>query len=131
MRGIDQYRHSRKFRHGGVQKFEVFAAQFNRQVRQPGDVAARTRETCNETAGDGVAHPGHDHRHGRSCLPGRFYSEGGDGQNHVGLCTQQVCYERGKFFDIATGEARIDQQIGAFGAAKIAKPFFENLDLLA
>jgi hypothetical protein len=125
---IEQERHAGRGRRNLLQQFHPFAAQRGIINREAGDIAARMREACGETAADGI---GDGDKHDRSCrhLAGKRSDHWRRlTEHHVGPQPGQLFGQPVDPFDIRARPAKLDADIAAFYPAKIRERTPERRD---
>src|SRR6516225_1738313 len=114
-------------RHDLLEQFEPLHGQFRGHDGEPGYVAARARQTCDQAAFQRVARRSHDDRDAlRWALRGADRSGAAD-YDDIDLRPQQIADQRGYRFDIIPIMAKLVGDVAPFDITEVAHPAHEFL----
>src|SRR6516165_2073316 len=114
-------------RHDLLEQFEPLHGQFRGHDGEPGYVAARARQTCDQTAFQRVARRSHDDRDALRCALRGADRSGAADYDDIDLRPQQIADQRGYRFDIIPIMAKLVGDVAPFDVAEVAHPAHEFL----
>src|SRR5215475_1595224 len=114
-------------RHDLLEQFEPLHGQFRGHDGEPGYVAARARQTCDQAAFQWVARRSHDDRDALRCALRGADRSGAADYDDIDLRPQQTADQRGYRFDIITIMAKLVGDVAPFGITEVAHPAHEFL----
>src|SRR5215510_8239940 len=110
-----------------LQYFQPLHRQFRGQEGEPRRVAARTRQTCDQSAFQRVARSSHDDRDALRCALRGADRSGAADYDDIDLRPQQLADQRGYRFDIIAIMAKLVGDVAPFDIAEVAHPAHEFL----
>src|SRR5215510_6572316 len=114
-------------RHDLLEQFEPLHGQFRGHDGEPGYVAARARQTCDQAAFQRVARRSHDDRDALRCALRGADRSGAADYDDIDLRPQQIADQRGYRFDIITIMAKLVGDVAPFDITEVAHPAREFL----
>src|SRR6516162_9081192 len=114
-------------RHDLLEQFEPLHGQFRGHDGEPGYVAARARQTCDQTAFQRVARRSHDDRDALRCALRGADRSGAADYDDIDLRPQQIADQRGYRFDIIPIMAKLVGDVAPFDITEVAHPAREFL----
>src|SRR6516225_7008432 len=114
-------------RHDLLEQFEPLHGQFRGHDGEPGYVAARARQTCDQAAFQRVARRSHDDRDALRCALRGADRSGAADYDDIDLRPQQIADQRGYRFDIITIMAKLVGDVAPFDITEVAHPAHEFL----
>src|SRR6516162_1945963 len=114
-------------RHDLLEQFEPLHGQFRGHDGEPGYVAARARQTCDQTAFQRVARRSHDDRDALRCALRGADRSGAADYDDIDLRPQQIADQRGYRFDIIPIMAKLVGDVAPFDITEVAHPAHEFL----
>src|SRR5262245_6061449 len=113
--------------HDLLQYFQPLPRQFRGHDGEPGDVAARARQTCDQAAFQRVARRSHDDRDALRCALRGADRSGAANYDDIDLRPQQITDQRGYRFDIIPIMAKLVGDVAPFDITEVAHPAHEFL----
>src|SRR6516162_2913019 len=114
-------------RHDLLEQFEPLHGQFRGHDGEPGYVAARARQTCDQAAFQRVARRSHDDRDALRCALRGADRSGSADYDDIDLRPQQIADQRGYRFDIITIMAKLVGDVAPFDITEVVHPAYEFL----
>src|SRR5262249_4298965 len=114
-------------RHDLLEQFEPLHGQFRGHDGEPGYVAARARQTCDQAAFQRVARRSHDDRDALRCALRGADRSGAADYDDIDLRPQQIADQRGYRFDIIPIMAKLVGDVAPFDITEVAHPAREFL----
>src|SRR5215831_18863863 len=114
-------------RHDLLEQFEPLHGQFRGHDGEPGYVAARARQTCDQAAFQRVGRRSHDDRDALRCALRGADRSGTANYDDIDLRPQQIADQRGYRFDIITIMAKLVGDVAPFDITEVAHPAREFL----
>src|SRR6516165_5946739 len=114
-------------RHDLLEQFEPLHGQFRGHDGEPGYVAARARQTCDQTAFQRVARRSHDDRDALRCALRGADRSGTADYDDIDLRPQQIADQRGYRVDIIPIMAKLVGDVAPFDITEVAHPAHEFL----
>src|SRR5215472_7675289 len=112
-------------RHDLLEQFEPLHGQFRGHDGEPGYVAARARQTCDQAAFQRVGRCSHDDRNALRCALRGADRSGAANYDDIDLRPQQIADQRGYRFDIITIMAKLVGDVAPFDITEVAHPAHE------
>src|SRR6516165_1517307 len=109
-------------RHDLLEQFEPLHGQFRGHDGEPGYVAARARQTCDQAAFQRVARRSHDDRDALRCALRGADRSGAADYDDIDLRPQQIADQRGYRFDIIPIMAKLVGDVAPFDITEVAHP---------
>src|SRR5262245_34121126 len=113
--------------HDLLQYFQPLPRQFRGHDGEPGYVAARARQTCDQTAFQRVARRSHDDRDALRCALRGADRSGAADYDDIDLRPQQIADQRGYRFDIIAKMAKLVGDVAPIDITEVAHPAHEFL----
>src|SRR5262244_726085 len=113
--------------HDLLQYFQPLPRQFRGHDGEPGYVAARARQTCDQAAFQRVARRSHDDRDALRCALRGADRSGTANYDDIDLRPQQIADQRGYRFDIIPIMAKLVGDVAPFDITEVAHPAREFL----
>src|SRR5215468_9897223 len=114
-------------RHDLLEQFEPLHGQFRGHDGEPGYVAARARQTCDQAAFQRVARRSHDDRDALRCALRGADRSGTADYDDIDLRPQQIADQRGYRVDIITIMAKLVGDVAPFDITEVAHSAHEFL----
>jgi hypothetical protein len=97
------------------------------EVRQPGDIAAGSREALDEPVGDRIADGRNDDGNGGRGAFGGERRQGARRHDHIDVQPDELCRARSEPFGLAVGIPVLDHEVAPFDVAEITEPLAEGV----
>src|SRR5215831_18073557 len=114
-------------RHDLLEQFEPLHGQFRGHDGEPGYVAPRVRQTCDQAGAQRVGRRSHDDRDTLRCALRGADRSGAADYDDIDLRPQQIADQRGYRFDIITIMAKLVGDVAPFDITEVAHPAHEFL----
>src|SRR5215470_3601953 len=114
-------------RHDLLEQFEPLHRQFRGHNGEPGYVAARARQTCDQAAFQRVGRRSHDDRNALHCALRGADRSGAEDYDDIDLRPQQIADQRGYRFNIITIMAKLVGDVAPLDITEVAHPAHEFL----
>src|SRR5262249_32485251 len=113
-----------------AQEFEALVSKIDLLERQPGDVAAGSRQTRDEVATDRVSRHGKNDRDERCCLLCRNDGRGSRGDDNIDVEPNELGRKFGKALAASLRIPGFDRNIATFDPTEFAQPLHKSGDSL-
>src|SRR5262245_10397820 len=125
MSGVTEHDHAAKPGHGLLKELQSFAGELGGNIREPGDVAARSTQTLYKSSSNGIAADRHDDGKGLRRFASRIQRKGITRDDDLDRETNQLGREVWKPREVALRVSAFDLDVPALNPSQLSQALRE------